>query len=65
MQDKAVENAAKLFAEADSNKDNCLSRTEVTDLLKRVGGRVGLRVSYCLWCVWAALSCWAAGSNAV
>lgn len=41
LQDKAVEKAAALFAEADSNKDNCLSRTEVTDLLKRVGGGVG------------------------
>lgn len=36
-QDKSVENAALLFAEADKNKDNRLSRGEITGLLKRAG----------------------------
>ncbi len=36
LQDKSVEDAAKLFAEADANKDNKLSREEVTGLLKKV-----------------------------
>ncbi|EFN54551.1 hypothetical protein CHLNCDRAFT_58189 [Chlorella variabilis] len=38
-QDKSVEDAAKLFAEADTNKDNRLSRDEVTGLLKKAGKR--------------------------
>jgi hypothetical protein len=37
LQDKSVENAALLFAEADKNKDNRLSRGEITGLLKRAG----------------------------